>query len=609
MNALGHARRILRRLARLLAPRRGTPSAARERVQPNTPVYPSIDENLTAVKKALEPAADLILRKVGSGKASFGIAMIDGLISRDGVDRDVVKALIDGFAAASHGATGVPIGAAAKRLAEASITTMSLQKAASIDEAIASILDGQVAVFGEGWNMALVASAQQWRMRAVSEPDVESVVRGPREGFTEDLRTNTSLLRRRLRTPRLRMEEVHIGRVSPTKMTIVYIHGLAPEHLLETIRSRLSGIDVDTIIESGHLEELIEDSPLSIFPTVGHTERPDLVAMRLLGGSAAILIDGTPFALLVPMTFPLLLHSSEDYYSRWPVVAGIRVFRWLSLIIAVVAPAFYVVLTSYHQELIPTALAVAIAQQRERVPYPAIVEALVMIFAFEIMVEAGVRLPRPIGSAVTIVGALVIGEAAVRAGLVSEAMVITIALTALATFVLPSYDLALVARMVRLPLTVVAGTLGLFGILASFLAILIHISTLKSFGVPFVSGLAPFVPSDQLDQVFRAPWWAMSLRPRLIGYKNPHRMEPRLDLPRVAARWQQQATTERVLEESAPGPARTKARLQIHGKMPRRLRGLAVAVGAGLGGGGDNGKGREGEDAQGAAGAPVNRLW
>lgn len=614
MNAFGRAGRVLRRLARLLAPRWGARSAAQERGgQANTPIYPGIDENLAAIRKALEPAADLVLRKVGSGKASFGVAMIDGLVSRDGVDRDVVRALIDRFTEASHGTTGVPIGEAAKRLAEASIATMNVQKAASIEEAISSMLDGQVAIFGEGWNMALTASVQQWRMRAVSEPDVESVVRGPREGFTEDLRTNTSLLRRRLRTPSLRMEEVQIGRVSPTKIAIVYIRGLTPEHLVETIRNRLSAIDADSIIESGQLEELIEDQPLSIFPTIGHTERPDRVAMRLLGGAAAILIDGTPFALLVPLTFSLLLQSSEDYYSRWPVVVGIRLFRWLSLFISMVAPAFYVVLTSYHQELIPTGLAVAIAQQRERVPYPAIFEALVMIFAFEIMVEAGVRLPRPIGSAVTIVGALVIGEAAVRAGLVSEAMVITIALTALATFVLPSYDLALVARMLRLPLTVISGILGLFGILASFLAILIHISTLKSFGVPFTSGLAPFVLSDQLDQVFRAPWWAMSLRPRLIGYKNPHRMEPRLDFPRIAARWRQQATTERVLEESAPAPARAKARLQIQGKMPHRLKGLAVAVGSGPGGprGADGrGKGRdEGQDAQGAAGAPVNRLW
>lgn len=603
MSILGYAGRILRGLARLLRPRRGMPAGAPESGEPRTPVYPGVDENLAAVRKLLEPASDLVTRKVGSGKASFGIAMIDGLTSRDAVDRDIVKALIDGFGGATHGEPAVPMGTAAKRLAESSITTMSLQRVGSIEEAISRILEGEVAVFGEGWNGALVASAQQWRSRAVSEPEVESVVRGPREGFTEDLRTNTSLLRRRLRTPRLRMEEVRIGRLAATNVIIAYIHGLTPEHLVEAIRHRLSGIDVDSILESGHLEELIEDAPLSIFPTIGHTERPDRVAMQLLQGAAAILTDGTPFTLIVPITFPSLLQSSEDYYSRWPVVVGIRLFRWLSLAISVVAPAVYVMLTSFHQELIPTGLAVAIAQQRERVPYPAIVEALIMIFAFEIMVEAGVRLPRPIGSAVTIVGALVIGEAAVRAGLVSETMVITIAITALATFVLPSYDLALVARMIRLPLTVVAGTLGLFGILASLLAVLIHLATLKSFGVPFLVGHAPPVLSDYLDKVFRAPWWAMGLRPRLTGYRNLHRMEPRLDLPRVAARWRQQATTERILEESAPQPPRARARLFVRSEMPRRLQGLAVDVAP------EGGEGGKDTTSRGPSAVAANRLW
>lgn len=594
---LQHLARVLKKLAGHLGARR-RPEGAPESGPPRTPVYPGVDENLDAIKKMLDPAADLIVRKVKSGKVSFGLAMIDGLISQDVVDRDIVRALIEGFATGPAGKGGVPIGAAAKHLAESSITTISLQRVGFIEDSIGSILEGRAAVFGEGWGEALVASVQQWPSRAVSEPEVESVVRGPREGFTEDVRTNTSLLRRRLRTPRLRMEQVRIGRLTSTNVVIAYIHGLTPEHLLELVRRRLSGIDVDGIMESGHIEELIEDSPLSPFPTIAHTERPDRVAAQLLQGAAAILTDGTPFVLVVPMTFAFLVQSSEDYYMRWPVVLGIRLFRWLSLIVAVVAPALFVMLTAYHQELIPTRLAVAIAQQREGVPYPAIVEALLMEFAFEIMIEAGVRLPRPIGSAVTIVGALVIGEAAVRAGLASEAMVITIALTALATFALPSYDLAVAARMIRLPLTVVAGVLGLFGLLASFLAILIHLATLKSFGVPFLTGLAPLVPSEHLDMVFRAPWWAMALRPRLIGYRNVRRIEPRLDLPRVAARWRQQATTERVLEEGGAPPGSGKARLQVRGKMPPRLESRVVDVG------GVHGRGEE------AGSAPVaNKLW
>ncbi len=546
MRSLG---RMLRGLRKRALGRTGIPSQTGIGHANGTPVHPSVDKNLDAIRAMTGSSSDLAVRRIELGGFTLGLAMIEGLVNRDAVDRDIVGPLLARHAVAGR-TPARSARAVARHLAEATIATMTVWQVESIEEATYCLLDGHTIVFGGGWREALVASTQHREARPVSEPAVESVIRGPREGFTEDIRVNTSLIRMRLRTPRLRIEELRLGTLTNTRIAIAYVDGLTPEYVLEEIRRRLAGIRIDGILESGYIEEMIEDAPLSPFPTIRHTERPDLAVHALLQGSAVLLTEGTPFALIMPMTFMQLMNASEDYYNRWPATVGIRLFRWMSMFIALSAPAFYVALTTFHQELIPTHLAVAIAQQRERVPYPAIVEALLMVVAFEVMIEAGIRLPRPIGQAVTIVGALVIGEAGVRAGLVSEAMVIDIALTALASFALPSYDVTFVVRIVRLPLTIVAGTLGIFGMLASFLAILIHMATLKSFGVPYLAGIAPALTSEQKDMILRAPRWTLATRPRLTGFRDLRRMEPRPDMPALAARRRASAAAERILTEA-----------------------------------------------------------
>ncbi|MGI6604677.1 MAG: spore germination protein [bacterium] len=289
------------------------------------------------------------------------------------------------------------------------------------------------------------------------------------------------------------------------------------ERVLDELRQRLKRIKMDGILESGYLEEMIEDRPFSPFPTMWFTERPDRSVASILEGRIALLTDGTPMALTVPSTFACFMQSPEDYYQRWPVTVGIRVFRYLGLFMTLLLPSIYVALTTYHQEMIPTSLAVAVAVQRERVPYPAVVEALAMQVVFEILMEAGIRLPRVMGQAISIVGALVIGQAAVTVGLISPAMVIVIAATAVASFTIPTFNMINAVRILRLPLIILAATAGLFGIFFGVLAILIHLTTLRSFGIPYLAGFAPLSLKDQQDIVFRAPWWAMQTRSKLYS--------------------------------------------------------------------------------------------
>lgn len=485
-----------------------------------TPIPPVLTAAAKIVKEALGNSPDVISREVKLEGALLIVIYIDGL-----ADKSQVEKLLDSLLLKRPlvERAGLALGASLERWEESGLPMGEIKTAHNVGDVVTALLNGETCLFSEEWGRALLIDTKGWEKRAISEPDTETVIRGPREGYVENLRTNTSLIRRRLRHPNLRIEHLVLGDITNTQVAIVYIKGLANDKLVGEVRRRLKRIKIDGVLESNYLEELIEDAPFSPFPQVGHTERPDRTVANLLEGKVTILTDGTPFALSVPVTISCFMQSPEDYYERWPVALGIRIFRYLSLFISLFLPSLYVAITTFHQEMLPTPLTVSLAMQRERVPYPAVVEALLMQITFEILIEAGVRLPRPLGQAIGIVGALVIGEAAVRAGLISAAMVIVIAATAISSFAVPAFDLAIAVRMLRLPMIFFGAVLGLFGIFAGLLLILIHLASLRSFGVPYLAGWAPFVPGDQKDIVVRAPWWAMYTRPELIGFADLER--------------------------------------------------------------------------------------
>ncbi len=397
------------------------------------------------------------------------------------------------------------------------------------------ITKGLVALFVDGQDRALLLYAQENIDRPVMMPQTESVARGSLDAFNENGRINIALVRKRLHTTRLAVERVDVGEVGKYKISIVYLKGYVYEGLIEEIKSRLSRIRIDGILGSGQIEELIQDAPFSPVSGIATTERPDRVVAQLLNGKAALIFDNDPFALLVPTTLASEMQSPEDYYNRYWFASFIRLIRWSSLLVALLAPAFYVAITTFHQDLIPTDILGNILSARASVPFPGMVEAIVMVLAFEILQEAGIRLPKAFGQTIGVVGAILIGQVAVTAGLVSPVMVLTIALTAIASYTLASLNLSTGLRVLRFVFIVAAGFLGLFGMMAVFTMATFQICALRSFGVPYLSPFAPLSLGDLKDTFVRAPIWAMRMRPRLTGYVEPVKQDsnrPRPPKPR-----------------------------------------------------------------------------
>jgi spore germination protein KA len=487
----------------------------------------NLDDNIRVLKQVFSDCGDVTFREfyIGTrGRLKGLVIFVEGLAEKQMVNNNLLKSLM-------YDLPNLPVAGeinkdnAAKVIKEQLMPFGEAAETADMIEMVNLILAGDAAFLVDGSAKALVLCTKGWDQRAVQEPETETVVRGPREGFTESLRTNTVLIRRRIKSTRLKMENMKIGLLTKTDVNIAWIEGIADNRVVQEVRTRLGRINTDSILESGYLEEFIEDAPFSLFPMVNYTERPDKAAAALLEGRVAVITDTTPMVLIAPVTFVEFLQSSEDYYLKYYYASFLRLLRIVTLNIALLLPALYVAIVTYHQELLPTPLLISIAAAREGVPFPAFVEALLMETTFEVLREAGVRLPRPVGQAVSIVGALVIGEAAVTAGLVSPAMVIVVALTAIASFTIPSFSGSFAIRLMRFPIMAAAAVLGLFGIMAALLALLIHLCSLRSFGVPYVAPIAPTSWRDLKDVIVRAPWWKMFTRPRLIGYKEPDRQE------------------------------------------------------------------------------------
>lgn len=395
-----------------------------------------------------------------------------------------------------------------------------LQTVAKADEFIAMISEGYCGILINGVADGLICSVSGGERRSIEDPISEPVVRGPREGFTESVYVNISLLRRRIKDPNLWFEKRVVGTISKTEVVVAYISGTVNEKTVQEVRERLKRIDIDFIQESGQIEELIEDSPFSIFPSIFRTERADRAAQALADGRVAILTDGTPFVLVVPTDLSMFLTSIEDSYERFYFGSFFRLLRTFTFFISLTLPSFYVAILTFHHEMLPTELLFSIAAQREGIPFPAIVEAIMMELVFEVLREAGLRLPRMIGPAVSIVGGLVLGEAAIRAGLVSPAMVMVVALTAVASFATPAFNIAIAARLLRFPLILLAASLGMFGIMVGLFTIYVKLAAQRSFGVPYLTPFAPLVPAEWKDSVVRAPLWMLNRRDRLVASRN-----------------------------------------------------------------------------------------
>jgi hypothetical protein len=490
------------------------------------PLARGLAENEQLLRTIFEKCSDLVFRPLSFGEGHrLLLVYVDGLADTKHLDEIVLQPLLY---------QGLPQGLKSSGLGawlEGRVAVGQTKTVEAMADVVKHVLRGEVVVLAEGDARALVLSLQGGKQRSVEEPITESVIRGPREGFNENLRINTSLLRRRIRSSKLKLESLTIGEVTQTDVAIAYLDGICDDAMVKEVYSRVQRIQIDGVLESGYVEEMIEDEPFSPFPQMHYTERPDVVVASLLEGRVAILIDGTPDVLIVPVTMWGSLNANEDYYERYMMVSFVRWIRMLFVLIALLLPSVYVAVTTYHHEMLPTNLLLSIAGAREESPFPAFIEAMIMEVTFEALREAGVRLPKPVGQAVSIVGALVIGQAAVQADIVSAPLVIVVSITGIASFTIPRYNFAIAIRLLRFPMIVLAGTLGLYGITIGLLAILIHLSSLRSMGIPYLYPVAPLNLANLNDVFLHAPWWRMNMRPRLMGYRNHVRI-PKGQMPK-----------------------------------------------------------------------------
>ncbi|KAF9118084.1 hypothetical protein BGX30_004846, partial [Mortierella sp. GBA39] len=452
---------------------------------PETPLSKYLDVNVQMIKEMTGDSSDIIIRRLDQalGKpVHVAVIYTDGLADEQIINNSILKSLtqIQADADCSLDPPKQVLGWIKHRfLAIGQVTDIDTMK-----KLFDAILAGNTVILVDGTAKGISASSAGGEQRGVDEPQSQTVIRGPREGFTENLRINTSLIRRKIKNPNLWIVDRTIGRVTQTNVAVMYIHGIASDNVVQEILKRLDRIDIDSVLESGYIEEFIQDATFTPFPTLTNSERPDAIAGAILEGKVAILVDGSPFVLIAPITIFKLFQSSEDYYQKFDIATFLRLMRIIAFVFSMLLPSMYIAITTFHQQMLPTTLLISLAAQREGVPFPAFVEALAMEITFEVLREAGVRMPRAIGSAISIVGALVLGQAAVQAGLVSAAMVIIVAFTAIAGFVAPSVSLSNSARLLRFGFMLLAATLGLFGIIAGLMAMLIHLSGLRSFGVP-----------------------------------------------------------------------------------------------------------------------------
>ncbi|MMZ53248.1 Spore germination protein A1 [compost metagenome] len=444
-----------------------------------------------------------------------GVFFLDDMVNEDILDQHVIRPLLEMGPESFFG----------HHVEDQVITAKKMVRVDNLKTAVELITTGSTLVHVDDMDHIIAVITCGFPSRSVAEPEAEPLVRGPREGFTEKLQDNTALIRKRLRTPELKSEMIKIGQRSHTMVCFMYMRELVEEDVLNTVRQRLQKVDIDILLESAQLEELIEDSVYSPFPQMISTERPDKVVSALTEGRVAIIIDGTPFVLVVPSVFYDFMQASEDFYQRFYFSTAIRLLRTITFLIALLGPSFYIAITTFHQELIPTPLLLTVISARAGVPFPALVEALIMEVSFEVLREAGVRLPRPVGSAVSIVGALVVGQAAVEAGIISQAMVIVVAFTGIASFTIPAFNMSMSTRLLRFPMMLIAAGLGLFGIAIALVALGIHMCSLRTFGVPYMSPIAPMHGRTWGSEIFVLPYPMRKWRQEYIQKKDLKRSD------------------------------------------------------------------------------------
>jgi len=438
------------------------------------------------------------------------ITFVDTMVDKGIINEHIIEPIME----CSINNDEVQKGNLIRYLSKSVMSSNDIEMVFTEEDIVTNILYGNTLFFCEGSEGGLVIDTKGWKTRAVETPQIEGVVRGPREGFVENIDTNLCLIRRKICSSQLKFKYRKIGSTTQTNICICYMENLISKEILDELNKRLDSIKIDMILESGYIEELIKDHPGSPFSTIGNTERPDVIAAKLLEGRIAIVCDGSPFVLTVPYLFIEYFQVNEDYYDNYLYGTMNRLIRFFGFFLSTSIPAIYIAILTYHQEMIPTTLLLSIAVAREGVPSPTVVEAVVMLLIFEVLREAGTRLPRNIGQTVSIIGGLVLGDAAVKASMVSAPMVIIVATTGICSFLLPRMVPVIIS--VRIVFIAAATVLGLYGYIFAAIAISFYMMSMKSFGVDYMAKFSLMDKDNIKDTTIRTPWWFTEKKPKFI---------------------------------------------------------------------------------------------
>lgn len=471
----------------------------------NVLISSNINDNISLLQNIYSNCEDIIFRKLTIQNIEIYIIYVNNLVDKLLLTEGVLKNISE-----------IQELSIEKLKDELPIGRISLID--NLSQGIDKIFSGEVLVFMEGNIKAAVINIAEYAV--TKETQTEPSIMGNKDAFTNNIAKNIALLRRYIPNVNLKAHSLTIGRNSKTSINVVYLDNIANNKIVNEVINRLNSIDIDLILDSTNIAELIEDNPYSPFPAVNVTERIDKVVGNLHEGQIAILVDKTPFVLIAPSTFVAFFQVSDDYYNSFYISTLTRWLRYISYFTSIFLPGFYISITNYNHELIPIRMLITLSSQRRTLPFPPIVEILLMLIGFELLRELGTRLPKTIGSTVSLVGALIIGEIAVKAGIVSATVVITGALTGITSMIIPSrllYESVIYCRILCL---FFSSIMGIFGLFISVLFILGHLSSIRSFGIPYTYPLSPYNKEDIDDILIRAPIWKIKKRPILYASRN-----------------------------------------------------------------------------------------
>ena len=485
------------------------------RFHPRPDVRYDVEINEKNLKDIFDRCDDFELRQLWPAEhpvSGVSVCWLDGVVDGQSVSGDVIRPLTDVFRLAPAKSAKEWI----ELMERGAVWSYSVKRRETMDDLIGDIVQGSCAVVFDAEHTAVTFETRTSNTRSISEPTVEKTVKGSKDAFVETLRINTSLVRRRVHDPALKLTQGSVGRKSATSVAVLYIDGVANPAIVEEVRKRIHDIDIDGLITAGNLEQYITDAPSSPFPQLMHTERPDKFAAELLTGRVGILVDGLPLGFIAPAPLAQFMRVNEDNSQHFLIASLLTLLRWGSLLVAILLPALLVAVSMYHQEMIPYRFMISMIDAKQKVPFSVAVEMLSMLIAFELLQEAGIRLPNPVGDTVSIIGALIVGQAAVEAQVVSPAAVIVVAASGICGFTQPSQDMTAALRVIRFLMVIMAIALGMLGIMLTLTLLVWHLCTIDTFSVSYCEPLSEKGLLGSLKVFIRIPLWRDIFRPESL---------------------------------------------------------------------------------------------